>query len=532
MRSRRSRGARGISSDMELPRDGARAAAALALRRRAHRAHRPEPGARAVPGVYAVISAARLHVVRAVLRARAARPADARRRCRALRGRAGGRGGRRGRGDGGGGARSRRDRLRGAAAPSSRSKRRWRRGRRWCTRASRWPATSPISRRCKSRPGTNICHQFDYRRGQRGGGVRGGRASCSTTRTRSRASSTTRWSRTGPSPTWDDEGGLTVWSSTQNPVLGAGRAGEALRSSREPDPHRGAPPRRRVRRQDVREARARGGRAGPDRPAAREAPGLGGGCVSHGATMQRPGAREARLPPRWPAAGTLVRRRLRRRRLRRHRAARDPEGHLHGQRSLPRGQRAPAQQRGLHQHDARRRLPRLWRPAARVGGRVDDGRRRRAARSRSRRSASPEPARTRRGVRARRHAGRRQARGEPRPRGRGDPVESGRSGRTRPRYRGDDEGERRAVGVRGHRAPARRRQRLGAREHGGDGARRSDCPRSDRRGGARDPARTGDDRAARHRASRPTTRRRAPAARPRWWAAPSRRPRRTSFPSS
>ena len=164
-------------------------------------------------------------------------------------------------------------------------------------------------------------------------------------------------------------------------VLGARRAGEDVRRAVEPDPHRRAAARRRLRRQDVREARADRRRAGPhDRPPG--APGdLGRGGVPHGATLRRARARAARLHARRSHAGRRSARRT-------STSAPTPTSGRASSRRATYTATGPYRvphaaldsTRGLHEHDAGRRLPRLRRAAARVGDRVA-ARRGRAARS-------------------------------------------------------------------------------------------------------------------------------------------------------
>ena len=55
---------------------------------------------------------------------------------------------------------------------------------------------------------------------------------------------------------WDDEGGLTVWAATQNPYSVRVELAEDVRRAARPHPHRRAAARRRLRQQDLREARA------------------------------------------------------------------------------------------------------------------------------------------------------------------------------------------------------------------------------------------------------------------------------------
>ncbi|MEX2147445.1 MAG: xanthine dehydrogenase family protein molybdopterin-binding subunit [Candidatus Rokuibacteriota bacterium] len=68
----------------------------------------------------------------------------------------------------------------------------------------------------KSRPGTNICHQFDYARGDVTAAFAGAALTLEDTYTFPRIQHYSMEPH-GAVASWDDEGGLTVWASTQNP---------------------------------------------------------------------------------------------------------------------------------------------------------------------------------------------------------------------------------------------------------------------------------------------------------------------------
>ena len=285
---------------------------------------------------------------------------------------------------------------------------------------------------------------------------------------------------------WDEEGGLTVWASTQNPysvrvelaedVPRAARAASAS-SCRSSAAASAARPTRRSSRIASALARVAG------RPVR-----LAISAEDAFRTVRRCDARvrvRARLPARRHALGRRVPRRLRRRRLRRHRAAHHPEGHLYRHRPVPRRRTSCCASRAVYTNTTPGGafrgfgVPQLaW--ALRVAAR----RRGPAPRSRSGRAAPAEPPRPRRGVRARRDADRRQVRGEPE---RAPPRRS--AGRRRPRPIAGAgvammmKASIGAHGVGGDRAPARRRQRRPcwrARSRWGR-ARAPSSPRSPRR---------------------------------------------------
>ena len=68
----------------------------------------------------------------------------------------------------------------------------------------------------KSKPGTNICHQFDYARGDVKAAFAGAALTLEDTYTFPRIQHYSMEPH-GAVASWDDEGGLTVWASTQNP---------------------------------------------------------------------------------------------------------------------------------------------------------------------------------------------------------------------------------------------------------------------------------------------------------------------------
>ena len=68
----------------------------------------------------------------------------------------------------------------------------------------------------KARPGTNICHQFDYQRGDVEAALAGAHLTFEDTYTFPRIQHYSMEPH-GAVAHWDDEGGLTVWASTQNP---------------------------------------------------------------------------------------------------------------------------------------------------------------------------------------------------------------------------------------------------------------------------------------------------------------------------
>ncbi|MBI4628696.1 MAG: xanthine dehydrogenase family protein molybdopterin-binding subunit [Candidatus Rokubacteria bacterium] len=68
----------------------------------------------------------------------------------------------------------------------------------------------------RARPGTNICHQFDYARGRGAGGFAEAALTLEDTYTFPRVQHYSMEPH-GAIAAWDAEGGLTVWASTQNP---------------------------------------------------------------------------------------------------------------------------------------------------------------------------------------------------------------------------------------------------------------------------------------------------------------------------
>jgi CO/xanthine dehydrogenase Mo-binding subunit len=68
----------------------------------------------------------------------------------------------------------------------------------------------------RARPGTNICHQFDYARGDVAAAFAGAHLLLEETYTFPRVQHYSMEPH-GAAASWDDEGGLTVWASTQNP---------------------------------------------------------------------------------------------------------------------------------------------------------------------------------------------------------------------------------------------------------------------------------------------------------------------------
>ena len=266
--------------------------------------------------------------------------------------------------------------------------------RRSSTPASRWPATSRICRHCAPCRARNVCHRFHLERGRgrrrlrRRRLVRRGRVLVP-------ARPALPMEPHAALAAWDEEGGLTVWASTQNPYSVRVELAKMFGAPLAPDPHRRAAPRRRVRRQDVREARAARRRAGARRGACR--------CA-------------------WPSRRTDAFRTVRRCDARVVACAWACSTRRHGSLAaecaadfdvgayadigpriiqkgtytatgpVPRRRTSCCDStRGLHQHDAGRRLPRVRRAAARLGLRVAARRGGAAARPRSRRAAAPEP---------------------------------------------------------------------------------------------------------------------------------------------
>ena len=203
----------------------------------------------------------------------------------------------------------------------------------------------------RAKPGTNICHQFDYTRGDVAAALAGAHLVLEDTYTFPRVQHYSMEPH-GALAQWDDEGGLTVWAATQNPFSVRSELAKmfALNASR------------------IRIA----------------VPLLGGGFGGKtyakleplAAALARVARRPVRLLASVEDAFRTVRRcsarvrltlafhrdgrmaalaceaDLRHRRLCRHRAARDPEGDVHHDRALPRPAREAPQQRRLHQHHA------------------------------------------------------------------------------------------------------------------------------------------------------------------------------------
>ena len=290
------------------------------------------------------------------------------------------------------------------------------------------------------RLGTNICHQFAFARGDAASAL----AAADVVVEDAYRFPPVQHVALEPHAVvaaWDETGALTLWASTQNPysvrVELAKMFDVPLARIRVVVPHLGggfgSKTYAKLEPLAATLARAAG------RPVR-----LAASVPEAFQTVRRCASRvamRARVPPRRHARGSRMRRGLRRRRLRGHRAARRSEGHLHGDRSVPRRAR-----------EARRRAPstRTRRRAARSAGSACRSSRGRSNRSstwrRDRLDARPgrpeasEPSRPRRGVRAGRHADRRQARGEPEPRRRGDRLEPDRRGRPRARRGGDAQG--------------------------------------------------------------------------------------------
>jgi len=68
----------------------------------------------------------------------------------------------------------------------------------------------------RARPGTNVCHQFDYARGDAARALASAHLVLEETYTFPRVQHYSMEPH-GAAAVWDDEGGLTVWASTQNP---------------------------------------------------------------------------------------------------------------------------------------------------------------------------------------------------------------------------------------------------------------------------------------------------------------------------
>ena len=320
--------------------------------------------------------------------------------------------------------------------------------------------------------------------------------------TASRACSTTRWSPTPPSPRGTRTGGLTVWASTQNPYSVRVELAKMFGVPLAPDPHRRAAPRRGLRQQDLREARAARGACWRAPPAGR--------CgwrrrprkrFQHRAPLRRPRARARRLRARRRAAGpssatptstwapTPTSGRASSRRAPTRPPARTA---CRTSRSTPRAvytNTTPGGAfRGFGVPQLAWALESLLDVAAEPAG------------PRSRRSAAAEPPRPRRGVRAGRHADRRQVRGEPEPRRGGHSLDAGGRRRSRPRRRHDAEGLDRARACRRRSCactPTAASTVLASTVEMGQGART--VARPDRRRGPGRAARARRRGAARHR---------------------------------
>src|SRR5262249_27457281 len=117
-------------------------------------------------------------------------------------------------------------------------------------------------------------------------------------------------------------------------VLGARRAGEDVRRAARADPGRRPAPGRRLRQQDLCEARAAGGDPGARVRPAGAPGGLDSRSVPDGAPLRLARCRARRVPARRHPGGRRVRRGLRRGRVRGHRTARRAEGHVHRDRSV------------------------------------------------------------------------------------------------------------------------------------------------------------------------------------------------------
>ena len=212
------------------------------------------------------------------------------------------------------------------------------------------------------------------------------------------------------------------------------------------------------------------------------------------------------------------------RRVRRHRRACRQQGQLFGVRPVPRRARAHRRARAAVAHDAEHGVPRIRHAAGVVGGRIAAERsgRRRSASIRSRFAAATFRQRARRSSRTTR---RRTATGTTALAKAAARDRLGRAARaeSRPRHlaRAEELVDRIAIG--GDRAPALRRQRVGAVRHVRHGPGRAHGADADCRAGARRCARSHRDRDGRHRPSCRSTRRRRPADRPCSWATPSSR---------
>ena len=165
---------------------------------------------------------------------------------------------------------------------------------------------------------------------------------------------------------WDDDRQPHDLGLDPEPVLGARRAGQDVRRAARADPGRRPPSRRRLRQQDLREARAARRRARARRRPARAAGLVGRRSVPDGAPLRRARPRARRLPPRRHArrrgmptrtttsAPTRTSARASSRRVPTRRPGPIASRHVQARRA-----------RRLHQHDAGRRVPWLRRSAAR-----------------------------------------------------------------------------------------------------------------------------------------------------------------------
>ena len=318
--SRRSPAAR-ATSPISPAGHAPRRAPALAARPRAHPLDRRDPGARR-PRRPRRGHRRRPRVVRPVLRPRVPRSPHPGHRRRALRGRAGRRGGRRRRGGRGRGARADRGRVRGAArrhharggARPGRAARAHRRG--------RSPATSPTSR------AWSPCRAPTSATSSTASAAGAPPPSPTPTSRSRRRYAFPRVQHYSMEPhaalaAWDEDGRPHRVGVHAESVLRARRAGEDVRPAALPHPHRRAAPRRRLRRQDLREARAHHRRARADRargPCGWPSPPRTRSARCGAAT--RACASALGFAARRHALGGGMPRRLRRRRVRRHRAAR------------------------------------------------------------------------------------------------------------------------------------------------------------------------------------------------------------------
>ena len=276
--------------------NAARRALAVAARARANPVHRRDRRARRARRPHRGHERADLDWCDPVLRPRLPRPPHPRHRRGALRGRAGGRGGRRGRGHGPRGARADRRRRRAAR------RRHHDRGGAGIRRAARPHGRAPgrplrRSLDAQARRG-QACHQFHLERGRGAGAFAEADLVLEDSYTFPRVQHYSMEPHCALAA-WDEEGGLTVWASTQNPysvrVELAAMFRVPLHRIRIVVPLLGG-----LRRQDLREDRAHRERARARGVAARAPRHLRGGCLPHRPTLRCPRARQARIEARRP----------------------------------------------------------------------------------------------------------------------------------------------------------------------------------------------------------------------------------------